>query len=80
MMYSGDEHDEEGHIREESENRIKMYEKRMRKLETADAEIPEEDRLKTYGDIDSDTVILTWGSPKGTVLDSIQELKKEAYL
>ncbi|BBG24676.1 2-oxoglutarate synthase subunit KorA [Sulfuracidifex tepidarius] len=77
MMYSGDEHDEEGHIREESENRIKMYEKRMRKLETADAEIPEEDRLKTYGDIDSDTVILTWGSPKGTVLDSIQELKKE---
>lgn len=27
MMYSGDEHDEEGHIREESENRIRMYEK-----------------------------------------------------
>ncbi|MUN28826.1 2-oxoacid:ferredoxin oxidoreductase subunit alpha [Sulfuracidifex metallicus] len=77
MMYSGDEHDEEGHIREESENRIRMYEKRMRKLETADAEIPEEERIKTYGDMDSENVILTWGSPKGTVLDAIEELKKE---
>jgi 2-oxoglutarate ferredoxin oxidoreductase subunit alpha len=77
MMYTGDEHDEEGHIREESENRIRMYEKRMRKLETADAEIPEEKRIKTYGDMDSENVILTWGSPKGTVLDAIEELKKE---
>jgi len=77
MMYSGDEHDEEGHIREESENRIRMYEKRMRKLETADAEIPEEERIKTYGDMDSENVILTWGSPKGTVLDAIEELRKE---
>jgi len=77
MMYTGDEHDEEGHIREESENRIRMYEKRMRKLETADAEIPEEERIKTYGDMDSENVILTWGSPKGTVLDAVEELKKE---
>lgn len=49
----------------------------MRKLETADAEIPEEERIKTYGDMDSENVILTWGSPKGTVLDAIEELKKE---
>ncbi len=77
LMYSGDEHDEEGHIREESENRIKMYAKRMRKLDSADSEIPEEDRIKTYGDMESDTIVITWGSPKGTVIDTLEELKKE---
>jgi 2-oxoglutarate ferredoxin oxidoreductase subunit alpha len=76
MFYTGDEHNEMGHISEDPENRVKMYEKRMRKLETADREIPEEDRLKIFGD-DSKIAIVTWGSPKGAVLDAVDELKND---
>jgi len=39
MYYTGDEHNEMGHISEDPENRLFMYEKRMKKLETADREI-----------------------------------------
>ncbi|AWR93593.1 2-oxoacid:ferredoxin oxidoreductase subunit alpha [Acidianus brierleyi] len=77
MFYTGDEHNEMGHIREASTNREKMYAKRMQKLETADKEIPEENRIKTFGDIDSKNIVITWGSPKGPVLDAMEELKSE---
>ncbi|MBW9141513.1 MAG: 2-oxoacid:acceptor oxidoreductase subunit alpha, partial [Candidatus Aramenus sp.] len=77
MFYTGDEHNEEGHIREASHVREAMYEKRLRKLETADREIPEEDRVKTFGDLDQKVVVVTWGSPKGAVLDAMEELNEE---
>lgn len=73
MFYAGDEHNEEGHITEGTENRIKMYEKRMKKLETADKEIPEEQRVNVVGD--GNIVLLTWGSPKGAIIDAMDELK-----
>jgi 2-oxoglutarate ferredoxin oxidoreductase subunit alpha len=75
IFYTGDEHNEEGHITENSINRTKMYEKRIKKLETADKEIPEEERVNVVGD--SDVVLLTWGSPKGAILDAMEELSKE---
>ncbi len=77
IYYTGDEHNEYGIITENSENRIKMYEKRMKKLEVADKEIPEEKRVNIFGDIDADTIILTWGASKGPVLDVLEELKEE---
>ncbi len=65
MHYTGDEHNEEGHISENSANRIKMYEKRMKKLEVADKEIPEESRLNVFGE-GGDVAVITWGgSPQG---------------
>ncbi|MFP3196176.1 MAG: transketolase C-terminal domain-containing protein, partial [Caldivirga sp.] len=76
MHYSGDEHNEYGIITEEGENRIRMYEKRLKKLETADREIPEEQRLRVYGK-DSDIAIVTWGSPKGPAIDAMDELASE---
>ena len=77
MHYSGDEHNEYGIITEEPENRIKIYEKRMKKLETADKEIPEEDRVKIFGDESSDIAIVTWGSAKGPIIDALGELAKD---
>ncbi|AEB95672.1 2-oxoacid:ferredoxin oxidoreductase subunit alpha [Metallosphaera cuprina] len=77
LFYTGDEHNELGHISEDSENRIKMYEKRLIKLRTADKEIPEEERVKLYGDQDSKIAVITWGSPKGAVLDAVDQLKNE---
>ncbi|AAY81592.1 2-oxoacid:ferredoxin oxidoreductase subunit alpha [Sulfolobus acidocaldarius] len=75
IFYTGDEHNEEGHITENSLNRTKMHEKRMKKLETADNEIPEELRVNVVGD--ADIVLITWGSPKGAILDAMSELEKD---
>jgi len=75
IFYTGDEHNEEGHITENSINRMKMYQKRMKKLELADKEIPEEQRVNVVGD--ADIVLLTWGSPKGAVLEAMEELQKD---
>ena len=75
IFYTGDEHNEFGHIDEESVNRTKMYEKRMKKLLLADQEIKEEDRLNVYGD--GDIAVITWGSPKGVLLDIMPSLEEK---
>ncbi|MGC8566061.1 MAG: 2-oxoacid:ferredoxin oxidoreductase subunit alpha [Caldisphaera sp.] len=79
MWHTGDEHNEMGHISEESGNRRAMYEKRMRKLEIADKEIPPEKRAIYYGDDDADYLLIGWGFVKGAALDAIEELKSYGY-
>lgn len=76
VIYNGEEHNEIGHTREASRVRIEMYAKRMRKLEVIDSEIPEEMRLNVFGD-DSKIAIVTWGSPKGAVVDALERLRSE---
>ncbi len=82
--YTGDEHDEEGHIDENPEMRDKMYEKRMKKLEIAHREIPQEERAVLYGKENADFLVVGWGSVKGVALDVLEDLEKEgitgAYL
>jgi 2-oxoglutarate ferredoxin oxidoreductase subunit alpha len=73
VFYSGDEHNEWGHITEASANRRTMYEKRMRKLETADREIPEEKRVNVFGE--GDYAVVTWGFTRGAILDVLDELQ-----
>ncbi|MEM1759035.1 MAG: 2-oxoacid:ferredoxin oxidoreductase subunit alpha [Acidilobaceae archaeon] len=77
--YTGDEHNELGHITEDPINRLEMYEKRWKKLQLIDADIPEEERAIYYGDGDEDFLVVGWGSVKGTILDSLRELEKEGY-
>jgi len=76
---TGDEHDELGHISEEPAMRTRMYDKRMRKLETADREIPVQERVNFFGDADASTTIVSWGSPKGAVLEAMERLRREGY-
>jgi len=80
MYYTGDEHNEMGHISEDPENRLFMYEKRMKKLETADREIPEESRVKIFGDTDSKNVIVTWGFAGSVLEDVINESSIDALI
>ncbi len=84
MWYTGDEHDELGHITEDPENRVRIYEKRMKKLEIADSEIPEESRASYYGHEDADFLILGWGFVKGAAIAALSDLAGEglrgAYL
>ncbi len=72
---TGDEHTEEGHITEDPEVRVKMMDKRMDKLEVALKEIPEQDKAVAYGS--GDTVIISWGSTKGAILDTMDKLAGE---
>ncbi len=77
MFYTGDEHNAYGHIDESVTNRTDMYKKRLVKLDTADKEIPQEMRLRQFGDQNSETVLLTWGSPSGVIEDTMEDMKKE---
>jgi len=79
QWYTGDEHNETGHISEESLNRRQMVEKRMRKLELVDKEVPVEEKLNFFGDEGSDNIVVSWGSPKGAIIESLEMLKEEGY-
>ncbi|NPA91715.1 MAG: 2-oxoacid:acceptor oxidoreductase subunit alpha [Chloroflexi bacterium] len=74
---TGAEHTEIGRVTEDPVTREGMMEKRMRKLETACAEIPEEEKFRVYGDPDAPFTIIGWGSTKGAVLDAMERLAKE---
>jgi 2-oxoglutarate ferredoxin oxidoreductase subunit alpha len=76
---TGDEHTEEGHITEDPDNRIKMMNKRMSKLDVALKEIPDEDKAKAYGQNDPSggITIVSWGSTKGAILDAMHRLVAE---
>ncbi|MCS7115952.1 MAG: 2-oxoacid:ferredoxin oxidoreductase subunit alpha [Nitrososphaerota archaeon] len=77
--YTGDEHNEFGHISEESDNRTRMVEKRMKKLETIDREVPISERINFFGDEDAKNIIVSWGSPKGAILESLKRLVDEGF-
>jgi 2-oxoglutarate ferredoxin oxidoreductase subunit alpha len=77
--YTGDEHNEIGHISEEPFNRRLMVEKRMKKLELVQKEVPVEDKLKFYGDTSSENIVVSWGSPKGAIIESLETLKQEGF-
>jgi 2-oxoglutarate/2-oxoacid ferredoxin oxidoreductase subunit alpha len=76
---SGDEHDTMGHIEEDPDNRIKMMDKRMSKLETAARDIPEEEKFNFFRSDkkQADATIVSWGSTKGAILDAMQMLDKD---
>ncbi len=71
MWYTGDEHNELGHIAEDPSTRERMYKKRLLKGEKIVAELPEEDKAILYGPDRYDDLILTWGITKGAVLDAL---------
>jgi 2-oxoglutarate/2-oxoacid ferredoxin oxidoreductase subunit alpha len=80
---TGDEHDDEGHITEDPEIRKRMMEKRMSKLQLVSDQIPEQDQItvefedKLKKDIESTIIILSWGSTKGAILDTLEKISPE---
>jgi 2-oxoglutarate ferredoxin oxidoreductase subunit alpha len=79
QWYTGDEHNEEGHISEEPQNRNMMMEKRMKKLEMADKEIPVGEKLNVFGSQNSKNMVISWGSPKGAIIEAINRLNSEGF-
>ena len=79
QWYSGDEHNEKGNINEEPIIRRKMMEKRVGKLDLVAKEVPLELKLNFFGDKDSENVVVSWGSPKGAIIEALNQLKEEGY-
>ncbi|UCH32819.1 MAG: 2-oxoacid:acceptor oxidoreductase subunit alpha [Candidatus Bathyarchaeota archaeon] len=79
MWYTGDEHDEIGHISEEPLNRNQMMEKRMKKLVKAGEEIPSEEKFNFFGQEETKNIIISWGSTKGAILEAMELLRKEGF-
>lgn len=76
-----DEHDEVGHFADEDpENRVKMVQKRLRKLEVA---VEEMRAPVLYGPEQADTTLIGWGSSYGPVREAVgrfNEGKEKANL
>lgn len=76
MWYTGDEHDEWGHISEDSINRIQMYRKRIEKSRLILSRVPEEDKAVLFGSENYDDLIITWGICKGAVVDALDSINE----
>jgi 2-oxoglutarate ferredoxin oxidoreductase subunit alpha len=74
---TGDEHDSLGHISEDPTNRVRMMDKRMRKLELAVKEIPIQEKVNFFGPENASLTIVSWGSTKGAILDAMELLKED---
>jgi 2-oxoglutarate ferredoxin oxidoreductase subunit alpha len=77
--YTGDEHNEFGHISEDSSTRTQMVEKRMKKLEAVEKEVPIQEKVNFFGDKNAENIIVSWGSPKGAILEALDALTKEGF-
>ncbi|MCS7164124.1 MAG: 2-oxoacid:acceptor oxidoreductase subunit alpha [Thermodesulfovibrio sp.] len=72
VVTDSDEHDEEGHIIEDAETRIKMVEKRLfKKLPFIKKEISPPN---LYGEGNPEIVLVCWGSTYGIVREVVDEL------
>ena len=72
------EHKEFGHSAEDAISVAKMAEKRLRKSKSIAKEIQKMTPVKVYGQ--GKNLILSWGSTKGAILDSLTKLKDFRFL
>jgi len=79
QWYSGDEHNEMGNINEETFIRRKMMDKRIQKLELVDKEVPLDLKVNFFGDKESENIVVSWGSPKGAIIEALNQLRQEGY-
>jgi len=71
---TGNEHYETGYLSEDKTVRTKMMDKRFRKFENAEKEMPEP---KLFGPKDAEVTIIAWGSTKGPVKEAMKLLDRD---
>jgi 2-oxoglutarate ferredoxin oxidoreductase subunit alpha len=69
-----DEHDEEGHLTEDAEERTTQVQKRLRKVFSLKQEIGMPQR---YGPKKAETTLIGWGSTYGAIYEAVDILRKE---
>lgn len=75
---TGYEHKEDGITTEDAQEILKQLEKRKRKGEFVKKEIEKLKPVKIYGK--GENLIISWGSPKGAILDALSELENFRFL
>ena len=77
---SGNEHTPEGHISEDPVNRVLQVNRRLSKLEAIRTRLDSQEASNNtpYGPDDSTYGILTWGSNKGTVEESVDRINSSS--
>jgi len=73
-MSTGLEHDELGRRTEDTEVRQRMVEKRQRKVDTARDR--EDWDVREFGDPDADTLVVSWGSNEGPMVEALALLEE----
>ncbi|MFC1626794.1 2-oxoacid:acceptor oxidoreductase subunit alpha [Patescibacteria group bacterium] len=68
------EHDEQGFVIEDSESRIKMADKRMKKFTSIMNDLH---KPTVYGDDDAEITFITWGSSKGPTVEAMKMLQEQ---
>ena len=71
-MSTGLEHDELGRRTESTDMRVKQVDKRQRKVETARER--EEFDYREFGDSDADSLVISWGSNEGAIVEALDIL------
>lgn len=76
LIASSVEHDETGLYSEDPENRVRMTEKRLRKMETIRREIA---HLKVFGDDEAGVSLVGIGSVKGSLLHVLERMSEDGF-
>jgi 2-oxoglutarate ferredoxin oxidoreductase subunit alpha len=77
-FHSGsDEHNEYGEICEDSQNRVKMMDKRMQKEKSMLPSIP---KPQVYGNSNADITLISWGSTKWAAIEATEILAEHNIL
>lgn len=72
-----DEHAEDGDLDETSANRIAMFDKRARKLDTLmKKDLNEEEMITLHGPSESELTLVGWGSTKGPIREAMEIANK----
>jgi 2-oxoglutarate ferredoxin oxidoreductase subunit alpha len=74
VVADSDEHDEWGHIDESIENRIKMTDKRLGKLEGL---VKEMEPPESYGSKNAELTLIGWGSTYGPLKEAVERIEEE---
>ncbi len=74
-MSTGLEHDEQGRRTEDMGMRVEQVDKRNRKVDTARER--EDWAPREFGDSDADTLVITWGSNEGALVEALDILADE---
>ena len=75
VSIDSDEHEERGWITESAEMRVKMMDKRMKKLKLLEQELQEPEFI---GPESFDTLILGWGSTYGPITEAVKALNEKS--
>lgn len=73
VLVDSDEHDETGHITESAEVRVKMNDKRLRKIEFLSRELLEPEYI---GEENAEVLLVAWGSMYGPLSEAVKLLNE----